>query len=463
MTPRSARWRSVALMGAVLVALGLASPAAVAADHGLGVTFGRPVAQGTLGDGLSFSVPVTTNHELDRVELLLRFPDTLGPHVVEVEPPAGTGALTLEHRWDETEHGHLVPNTTVEATWRVTVDDGPTTVVSEGARVTLADDRFAWRTLEGDVVRVHWYEGGDGFGRRALEIGEQAVRETSALLGVVEDRPIDFFVYADESSFRAALGPGTRENVGGQAHADIRTLFALITPDEIESSWVSSVIPHELVHLVFDTAVDNPYRFPPRWLNEGLATYLSQGYDASDRARVSDAAASGELIPLTGLTGNFPTTYDRFALAYAESTSAVDHLVRTYDRDALISLVRSYREGLTDDEAFERAVGQDVAGFQADWFAALGAVEPVRHGPVAAPAGPLPEGWTEDGDGSGSPAAPTAPTAPLPGPTAAPTPVPAADDGPGPAVLATAAVALLVIVGGGALLLLRRTGRQRGA
>ena len=37
------------------------------------------------------------------------------------------------------------------------------------------------------------------------------------------------------------------------------------------------VVPHELTHLVFDTAVTNPYHFPPRWLNEGLAVYLSEG------------------------------------------------------------------------------------------------------------------------------------------------------------------------------------------
>jgi hypothetical protein len=48
------------------------------------------------------------------------------------------------------------------------------------------------------------------------------------------------------------------------------------------------VVPHELVHLVFDTAVKNPYHFPPRWLNEGLAVYLSEGngteYEARSRA-----------------------------------------------------------------------------------------------------------------------------------------------------------------------------------
>jgi hypothetical protein len=32
-------------------------------------------------------------------------------------------------------------------------------------------------------------------------------------------------------------------------------LFALIGPNAIDDAWVSIVVPHELTHLVFDTAV----------------------------------------------------------------------------------------------------------------------------------------------------------------------------------------------------------------
>ena len=96
------------------------------------------------------------------------------------------------------------------------------------------DTTHDWRTLKGDLMTVHWYEGGQAFANKALRIGEQAIKDTSTLLGVDETEPVDFYIYGDEASFRTALGPGTRENVGGQAHADIRTLFALITPDEID-------------------------------------------------------------------------------------------------------------------------------------------------------------------------------------------------------------------------------------
>jgi hypothetical protein len=178
-------------------------------------------------------------------------------------------------------------------------------------------------------------------------------------------------------------------------------------------------VPHELTHVVFQTAVDNPYHEPSHWLNEGLAVYLSDGYSEFNRAQVAGAVSNGTAIPLDGLAGAFPTTADRFNLAYAESVSAVDRIIRVNGRDALVKLIRSYHDGVSDDEAFQAALGRDVAGFQADWLKELGATPPTRLGPKPAPVGPLPSGWEgPQPDPSfeivGS-AAPQAPAAPAPG------------------------------------------------
>jgi hypothetical protein len=415
-------------------------------------TFGAPTATSTYGRSIEFRQPVKLTARPKRVEVLVDFPGAAGPTVNELAPSGGSLETTLRYEL-EVKSGDLLPNTRLSARWRVTAADG-TIATGPPVSVTYEDTRFEWQTETGDLVRVHWYEGSDAFGRRALAIGEQAVRDTSKLLGVTETQPIDFFVYADQAAFYDALGPGTRENVGGQANAEIRTLFALIMPSEIDAPWVGIVIPHELTHLVFNTAVDNPYHFPPRWLNEGLAVYLSQGYDSGDRGSVEDAASKGTLMPLEALTGQFPTTQDRFFLAYAESVSSVDYLVRTYGRDALVSLIKSYARGLTDDEAFSAALGKDVAGFDKDWRTQLNAREPVVYGPMDAPAGPLPPGWN---DASGQPGSGAGG---VPGRSAGPT-SPAAPTGTtgSPAVLAAAlGVVLAAVI---AVVLVTRRGRRR--
>jgi hypothetical protein len=270
-----------ALVASLGLALGLAAPGVRAAD----VSFGTPSATSVYGTGVTFVQPVTVGGTIRRAELLLTFPTALGPLVHEIPVPSGSGALTLRGGWSVATDGHLVPNTPLVARWRITPAVGDPV---EGPPVTVlyTDTRFAWKTLTGTLVRIHWYEGSDAFARRALAVGEKGVKQAADLLGVRETDPIDFFVYAAQAPFYDALGPGTRENVGGEAHADIRTLFALIEPSAVGDPWVDVVIPHELTHLVFNTAVLNPYQFPPRWLNEGLAVYLSEGYTASWRAAV---------------------------------------------------------------------------------------------------------------------------------------------------------------------------------
>jgi hypothetical protein len=405
------------LLLALLLGTGwlVAPPSAAAAS----VTFGQPSASATFGQGVDFRQPVSIAGAVRRIELLIQYPGAPGPEVRIVPVSPGSTALRFSL---EASKGGLLPNTQLSARWRVVGDDGSVSL-GPAASVRYEDTRFAWQTRTAGIVRVHWYEGNAAFGDRAMQVGVRAIEAASRLLGVIETQPLDFYIYAGQRAFYDALGPGTRENVGGQANAEIRTLFALITPGEISASWVQTVITHELTHLVFDTAVHNPYHFPPRWLNEGLAVYLSQGYASGDRASVERSAADGSLMPLGALAFQFPTTRDRFALAYAESVAAVDYLVRTHGEAALVSLVRAYAGGVTDDEAFRTALGTDVAGFDASWRASVRAREPVAYGPQPAPAGPLPESWT--GAAVASPAGSTA-TVPSPAGASA---VPALPDG----------------------------------
>jgi hypothetical protein len=213
------------------------------------------------------------------------------------------------------------------------------------------------------------------------------------MIGAERGAPVDVFVYGDARTFRTAMGPGTRENVGGQAHPAIRTLFGLIEPSQIGSDWVEELVRHELTHLVFDDTAGSPFAYPPRWLNEGVAVHLARGLDEGDRAQVEAAARAGTIMPLEGLDGQFPTRARRFSLAYAESASAVDHLVETYGEGALRSLVEAYAAGLGTDDAFRQALGVDLETFATGWLESVGSgpIEPT--GPRPPPPGPVPEAW----------------------------------------------------------------------
>jgi hypothetical protein len=158
---------------------------------------------------------------------------------------------------------------------------------------------------------------------------------------------------------------------------------------------------------------------------------------------VTSAVGSGGVIPLDGLIGQFPTTANQFLLAYGESVSAVDFMIRHYGKPALVKLIRSYSGGVSDDEAFSAALGVDTAGFNSAWLKDLGAAMPRAYGPQPAPAGPLPSGWDSTPVGAAS-------AGPGIAPPASPAEVAGQPSDSTPAIAAI--VALILVIGCGLLI-----------
>ena len=81
------------------------------------------------------------------------------------------------------------------------------------------------------------------------------------------------------------------------------------------------------------------------------------------------------------MVATFGAGDQRFDFGYAESVSAVDYFVKTYGEPKLWELIRSYSEGLSDDDAFSRATGLDLPGFNAAWMKSIGAGVPADSAP----------------------------------------------------------------------------------
>jgi hypothetical protein len=385
---RSARARLLAALGACALAVVLLSPASVAAAS---VTFETPSAKSTFGTGITFT-QAYTGGTFAQAEIAITLPGDIGPTVVPVTSGSqGTLTYTLD-----TSSGQLAPFQPLTAHFEVVASDG-TVQAGPEVSVVYADDRFAWQSVTSGILTVHWFQGTSSFAQQLLGYGVNGIKKASTFFGTTETEPIDFYIYPSQAAFAAGLS--VPETIGGQAQPTYRTCFALVAPTDL--SYGSTVVPHELTHIVFADTTDNPYHSPPRWLNEGLAVYLSEGYGSSNRSLVSQAAHNGTLAPLASLAGYFALDAQRIYLAYAEATSAVDFMVRKYGQAAVEKLAQAYETGITDDQAFQAAFGITVADFDKAWMADNGVAAPTPYGPQPAPTGPLPPGWTSSGGGSG--------------------------------------------------------------
>ena len=204
-------------------------------------TFGYASASSTFGDGVDFRQPVTLPAGVQRGRRSSsRRPGAIGPTVqpVEVRRPA-----TLDPPYQPRRCATAASSRTRRS---------PASGGSSDATARRGSDRRSRHTLcrrplsTGRRWKGTW-SGSTGCRatRRsasgALKIGDDAVRPARdpARRDGVRRRSTSSST-PTRSEFYDALGPGTRENVGGEAHPDIRTLFALITPDEIDASWVEA-------------------------------------------------------------------------------------------------------------------------------------------------------------------------------------------------------------------------------
>ena len=286
-------------------------------------------------------------------------------------------------------------------------------MVSGTERIRYRDTSQDWKTLKGDLITVHWYAGRRGVraqGARHRRAGGHAT--PPALLGVTETEPIDFFIYADETAFR----DGARARAPARTSAARRTRTSgrcsrSSSPTAIDDPWVGIVVPHELTHLVFDTAVENPYHVPAPLAQRGPGRLPVGGLRLGrPEPRSRTPSRRGDLIPLVGARRAVPDG-PRQDVPRLRGGRVRDRLprARRTGRDALVALVLAYKDGLTDDEAFTKALGRrprDVPGGLARRTSA-----PSRRsssGPQPAPPGPLPSGWSGAApDGVPDPIAPT--------------------------------------------------------
>jgi hypothetical protein len=361
---RRLRRAAFAVVAGILVALAW-TDAAAAFDG-----FGEMTAESDYGDVIRFEVALEGGAP-EQLEVLLHFGDDAATFVAPVDPDREAAS----YEWDAAA-SHVVPNTSIVYSWRALDDDGEVLAVSPEETHVYDDDRpgLEWQALELGAATVHWYGGAEAQARRFGDGAAQAAVAAEELLGSPLAAPIDIFVYRTRDEFFGALGPGAREWTGAAAYPDLRTVFLYL--EGSAESYLDRVVTHEVTHVVFHDATDNPYHEPAHWLNEGLATW-SELRAPSDQTAVVEREAAGEgLFAFEALTDQFPIGDRGSALAYAQGTVMVDRIIAEHGVEAIAAIAAEYRDGASDAEALEAATGVEAEQLYADFYAAFGAPEP---------------------------------------------------------------------------------------
>ena len=412
----------------------------------LGFTgFGTMQADATYGTEMTFTVALSGGAP-DRLDLLLQFE---GSDATLVAPVEASGR-SATYRWDAAARP-VTPNTHITYRWRATTAGKAS--LSPAGTLVYDDDRAGldWHTARIGAATVHWYGSAEGQARRFGQLTADAASAAEALLGHTLSGPIDIFVYVSRDEFFGALGPDAREWTGAATYPWLRTIFMWLQAGSAD--YLEKTIVHEVTHVVFRDATDNPFHGPASWFNEGLATWAERGSSDAQHATVAGEAGSGGLLAFDAIVDQFPIGGQAAGLSYAEGATMIQLIIDRYGRAAIAKIAAAWKAGATDAEALQAGTGIPAEELYASYFASFGVEAPqsVSPAPIAASnvdKPPQPPALSE----------PTAPATASAGASADSTPVPPAN---APNGLYLASFAVVVLVGFGLWRRSRRAGSAR--
>ena len=202
-----------------------------------------------------------------------------------------------------------------------------------------------------------------------VPVAERAWREMSARYGYAPDEPIRVEVYPHHADFSVRTVGLVGIGALGVSFGPALAMDSPAARDRGDFNWASTLW-HEIAHS-FHIGVSNSE--VPRWFSEGLAVHEQRKADPGwgHQAGMSFVAslAAGELRPVSELDRGFsnPRHPGEVRDSYYQASLVFEVIEERHGFPAIVAMLHAYRDGATNEEAFERALGVDLDDFDRDF------------------------------------------------------------------------------------------------
>jgi len=168
----------------------------------------------------------------------------------------------------------------------------------------------------------------------------------------------------DRERFREWIGPGAPEWGAAIAFPESRRIVMQGRSSGSDAGDPREVLRHELAHLALHESLGE---LPPRWFDEGYASYAAREWSREDALATNVALALRGVPTLDELDGQFAggtvTAQNAYALAYR----AVVELAVLDTSAGLTRLFDAWRKTGSLDRAIRTSYGITLAGFEQRW------------------------------------------------------------------------------------------------
>ncbi len=174
------------------------------------------------------------------------------------------------------------------------------------------------------------------------------------------------YIENDLRSFKELIGTAFPD-WGAAAALPYREMIAIKSPAHFSlGKPLGELVRHEYAHLALHDRLR--MQNPPRWLDEGVAMYVSSEWGWEDNFAMSRAVVFRSLVPLHEIEdlNLFPS--GRAQTAYAESYLAVKYILDEYGDGTLNYLLDAIRSRESFNDAFLNTFGSSYKEFEEEYF-----------------------------------------------------------------------------------------------
>lgn len=317
--------------------------------------------------GSQLTISATLPHpELIRNITLVIQPDSQQSRQVEVNPSTEGVILT---QYDLTTNG-FDPFARIYYWFEAEMSDGSMSS-SSSYWFDYLDNRFEWKSTSTKLFTIFWAEGDTSYGQKLQSIARSGLERSTQLLPVVPVLPVEIYVYPNIGSMQSGLSLDSQSWVNGHTFVNSNKILIADSPSLADTTDLERTIPHETMHLLQYQVMSTSYSNAPSWLLEGLATQ-SELYANPDLEReISTALNAGTLLSFGDLCHGFPNDANLATLAYAQSSSLVAYIQRTYGNQVFPVFLQNAANGLDCEQNVKSALGITLQQAELDWKSSI--------------------------------------------------------------------------------------------
>jgi hypothetical protein len=220
--------------------------------------------------------------------------------------------------------------------------------------------------VTGDGVRVRYAEGLKGAARETVGRYPGVKADLEETFGWALPVTATVYLAGDREGFGRMAGNTRVVAVAWTARNRILMDWSRVNRDPFT---LSETLKHEVCHLLLHHHIREEHL--PRWLDEGLCQWVSDGLTeltvrASEDA-LQQAVLTGGIYALDDLTQTFPAAPQKMALAYAQGKSVVEYLIRRYGVEGLIGMLDHLKQGHDLATALDAAFSLSPERLERNW------------------------------------------------------------------------------------------------